>query len=220
MHESYGRESSNVWRVNIITIYGVKHPESHLELPRPTPCPSGKSSKDWEHTVSLCYSLHGVCYPCPNLPRGRLYSEIGSQLVPYVAQWEWWLRRPQGIRYHVANGHWPITKCWLHGFWATYMLLICCIFNHSLGSFCSWNNKLLLSLLYSVLCVCLLLGPGNITMGCWKLSLNLSHLMVTHFRFCSITLVATKVHGDITEICSVNMDAWYEWISVACETME
>jgi hypothetical protein len=63
------------------------------------------------------------------------------------------------------------------------------------------------SLLYSVLCVCLLLGPGNITMGCWKLSLNLSHLMVTHFRFCSITPVATKVHGDIMEFCSVNMDA-------------
>ena len=42
-----------------------------------------------------------------------------------------------GIRYHVADGHWPITECWIHGFWATYMLLIFCIFNHSLGSFCS-----------------------------------------------------------------------------------
>ena len=74
---------------------------------------------DWEATVALYHSLHAVCSSCPKLPRGRLYSQIASHLAPYVAQWEWWLHRPQGIRYHVADGHWPILKMlapWILGY--------------------------------------------------------------------------------------------------------
>ena len=112
----------------------------HLALPRPTPCPSGKSAhRLGAHRVTLPFAACGLLSMSESatwktLKRNRqspctLRGTVGVGDV-----------LPQGIRSHVADGHWPITECWLHGFWATYMLLIFCIFNHSLGSFCSWNN--------------------------------------------------------------------------------
>ena len=57
---------------------------------------------------------------------------------------------------------------------------------------------------------------------CMRPTLLEVHPTQIHPKLRSITPVATKVHVILRsyEFCSVNMDAWYCRISVACDTME
>lgn len=41
-----------------------------------------------------------------------------------------------------------------------------------------------------------------------------------HSNLRSLTLVATKMHKDIREFCSVNMDMWFFFDNVVCDIME